>query len=98
MGTWGHAGDISEPVPGREGDPEWGHDGDTGGLAARLGMWWHLSQRLAQEVMRQRGRAEAAEEALGGLARAAARYWEGTGRNWRDRGHWEGLGGGLEGH
>ncbi|XP_075346758.1 coiled-coil alpha-helical rod protein 1 isoform X1 [Mycteria americana] len=31
------------------------------------------TERLAQEVMRQRGRAEAAEEALGGLARAAAR-------------------------
>ncbi|KAM6038480.1 coiled-coil alpha-helical rod protein 1 [Theristicus caerulescens] len=31
------------------------------------------SERLAREVTRQRGRAEAAEEALGGLARAAAR-------------------------
>ncbi|KAM6228660.1 uncharacterized protein M6G45_016276 [Spheniscus humboldti] len=31
------------------------------------------TERLAQEVTRQRGRAEAAEEALGGLARAAAR-------------------------
>ncbi|XP_052630908.1 coiled-coil alpha-helical rod protein 1-like [Harpia harpyja] len=31
------------------------------------------TKRLAQEVMQQRGRAEAAEEALGGLARAAAR-------------------------
>ncbi|XP_042649963.1 coiled-coil alpha-helical rod protein 1-like isoform X2 [Tyto alba] len=31
------------------------------------------TERLAQEVMRQRGRAEAAEEALGELARAAAR-------------------------
>ncbi|XP_054667357.1 coiled-coil alpha-helical rod protein 1-like isoform X2 [Grus americana] len=31
------------------------------------------TKRLAQEVTRQRGRAEAAEEALGGLARAAAR-------------------------
>ncbi|XP_066842895.1 coiled-coil alpha-helical rod protein 1-like isoform X5 [Anser cygnoides] len=31
------------------------------------------AQRLAQEVARQRGRAEAAEEALGGLAQAAAR-------------------------
>ncbi|XP_076216965.1 coiled-coil alpha-helical rod protein 1 [Aptenodytes patagonicus] len=31
------------------------------------------AERLAQEVTRQRGRAEAAEEALGGLARAAAR-------------------------
>ncbi|XP_050770734.1 coiled-coil alpha-helical rod protein 1 [Gymnogyps californianus] len=31
------------------------------------------TERLAQEVMRQRGRAEAAEEALGGLARVAAR-------------------------
>lgn len=65
-----------------------------------MGTRWHLSQRLAREVTRQRGRAEAAEEALRGLARAAARYWEGTGRNWRDRGHWEGLGDnwrGLEG-
>lgn len=53
---------------------------------------WHLFQRLVQEVTQQRGRAEAAEEALGGLAQAAARYWEGTGRNWGDRGHWEGLG------
>lgn len=47
-----------------------------------LGMWWHLSQRLAQEVMQQRGRAEAAEEALGELARAAARYWDRTQRDW----------------
>ncbi|XP_064330059.1 coiled-coil alpha-helical rod protein 1-like isoform X8 [Phalacrocorax carbo] len=31
------------------------------------------TERLAQEVTRQRGRAEAAEEALGGLAQAAAR-------------------------
>ncbi|GAB0201562.1 coiled-coil alpha-helical rod protein 1-like [Grus japonensis] len=31
------------------------------------------TKRLAQEVTRQRGRAEAAEEALGGLARAASR-------------------------
>ncbi|KAM6360780.1 coiled-coil alpha-helical rod protein 1 [Pluvialis apricaria] len=31
------------------------------------------TERLAQEVTRQQGRAEAAEEALGGLARAAAR-------------------------
>ncbi|XP_075594501.1 coiled-coil alpha-helical rod protein 1 isoform X3 [Balearica regulorum gibbericeps] len=31
------------------------------------------TERLAQEVTRQRGRAEAAEEALGGLARAATR-------------------------
>ncbi|XP_026722817.1 coiled-coil alpha-helical rod protein 1-like isoform X1 [Athene cunicularia] len=33
-------------------------------------------ERLAQEVTRQRGRAEAAEEALGGLVRAAARLAE----------------------
>lgn len=67
----------------------------------RLRTWWHLSQRLAQEVTQQWGRAEVAEEALRDLAQVAARYWEGTGRNWRDTGYWEGLGdkwGGLEGH
>ncbi|XP_035169762.1 uncharacterized protein LOC118159266 [Oxyura jamaicensis] len=58
----------------------WGHKGSAGvSLKEGLGTPWgrggtcHLCQRLAQEVAQQKGRAEAAEEALGGLAQAAAR-------------------------
>ena len=64
-----------------------GHFGDARGMGGVgwvgagvvLGTQWHLSQRLAQEVTRERGRAEAAEQALRGLSHAATRYGGGDG-------------------